>query len=78
MATAMGLRSGQGPGSGQHGLGAYLSNPPLLQGADYEEFKTTAQKVEDVPFAQTTDAKVAKAAGLTKPGIAVLKNFVGG
>ena len=55
--------------------------PPLLlaiQGDSYEEFKSTAQKVEDVPFVQTTDAKVAKAAGLTKPGISAIKNFVGG
>jgi hypothetical protein len=48
-----------------------------LQGAEYDEFKSTATKIEDVFFAQTTDANAAKAAGLTKPGIAAVKNFAG-
>jgi hypothetical protein len=51
---------------------------PNPQGADYETFKGVAQKIEDVVFVQTTDAAVAKAAGLTKVDtIAAVKNFVG-
>ncbi|GAX73180.1 hypothetical protein CEUSTIGMA_g633.t1 [Chlamydomonas eustigma] len=48
-----------------------------LEGAEYEEFKSVALKTEDVPFVQTTDAAVAAAAGLEKPGISAVKNFVG-
>ena len=50
---------------------------PLPQGPEYEEFETTAKKIEDVPFVQTTDAAVAKAAGLDKPGLIAVKNLVG-
>jgi protein disulfide-isomerase A1 len=49
-----------------------------VQGAEYEEFKSVALKTEDVPFVQTTDSAVAKAAGLEEPGISAVKNFVGG
>ena len=48
------------------------------QGAEYEAFKSSAAKVEDVMFVETTDADVAKAAGITAaPGVALIKNFKG-
>ncbi|KAG1671463.1 hypothetical protein FOA52_003121 [Chlamydomonas sp. UWO 241] len=46
-----------------------------LEGAAFEAFKSFASKTEDVAFATTTDAAVAKAAGLTAVDtLAVIKN----
>lgn len=49
-----------------------------LKGEEYDAFFALAKKTEDVLFGQTTDADVAKAAGLTSsPSFAVIKNFEG-
>lgn len=48
-----------------------------FEGAAYDNFKSIAMKTEDVTFAQTTSADVAKAAGLSAEGVAVVKNFAG-
>ena len=58
-----------------------LSYPATLfnnkQGADYDAFIKVAKKSEDASFYETTDAAVAKAAGLSSPGVAVVTNFAG-
>lgn len=48
-----------------------------FKGADYDAFVKAAQKTEDATFLQTTDKEVAKAAGLTAHGVAVVNNFEG-
>ncbi|KAG2446641.1 hypothetical protein HYH02_008213 [Chlamydomonas schloesseri] len=49
-----------------------------LEGEVYNTFKSYAAKTEDVQFAQTTSADVAKAAGLdAHDTVAVVKNFAG-
>jgi protein disulfide-isomerase A1 len=48
-----------------------------LKGAEYDAFVKVAQKSEDGSFAETTDAAVAKAAGLAAPGVVVITNFEG-
>eukprot|EP00798_Chlamydomonas_sp_ICE-L_P013196 gene13196-19030_t len=48
-----------------------------LSGDDHATFTTVAGKIEDVAFLETTDAAVAKAAGLEAPGFVVIKNFAG-
>jgi hypothetical protein len=55
-------------------------HPPFLpspQGAEYDAFVKVAQKNEDATFFETTDAAVAKAAGLSAPGVVVVTNFPG-
>jgi protein disulfide-isomerase A1 len=53
---------------------AYFS---AFEGAEYEAFKSVGSAIEDVVFVQTTDAAVAKAAGLTASGFVAIKNPVG-
>ena len=53
---------------------AYFS---AFEGAEYEAFKSVGVAIEDVVFTQTSDAAVAKAAGLTAPGFVAIKNPVG-
>ncbi|KAG1668907.1 hypothetical protein FOA52_016076 [Chlamydomonas sp. UWO 241] len=48
-----------------------------LEGDAYSAFAAVAAKTEDVGFAQTTDAAVAAAAGLTSEGVVVIKTFKG-
>lgn len=48
-----------------------------LEGADYDTFKGVAQKIEDVTFVETSNKDVAAAAGLTKAGVSIIKNFPG-
>jgi protein disulfide-isomerase A1 len=51
------------------------THAPPRQGAAFDAFKSFAMGTEDVAFATTTDAKVAKAAGLTAVDtMAVIKN----
>jgi hypothetical protein len=47
------------------------------QGDAYEAFIAVAQKSEDATFVETTKKDVAKAAGLSAPGVAVITNFEG-
>lgn len=47
------------------------------QGAEYDAFVAVAKKSEDATFLQTTNKDVAKEAGLTAPGVAVITNFEG-
>ncbi|KAI8468718.1 MAG: protein disulfide isomerase 1 [Monoraphidium minutum] len=47
------------------------------KGDAYDAFVKAAQKSEDVPAFETTDAAVAKAAGLTKPGVVVIATHEG-
>jgi len=47
------------------------------KGDAYDAFISVAQKSEDAVFVQTTKKDVAKAAGLTAPGVAVITNFEG-
>jgi protein disulfide-isomerase A1 len=48
---------------------------PKQKGAEYDAFIKVAQKSEDASFYETTDAAVAKAAGLAAPGVSVITNF---
>lgn len=48
-----------------------------FEGAEYEAFKSVGVAIEDVVFTQTSDASVAKAAGLMAPGFVAIKNPVG-
>ena len=49
-----------------------------VQGPEYEAFKSAAAKTEDAVFLETTEDKVAGAAGIeTAPGVSVIKNFKG-
>ncbi|KIY97413.1 prolyl 4-hydroxylase, beta polypeptide [Monoraphidium neglectum] len=48
-----------------------------LKGDAYDAFVKAAQKTEDVPAFETTDSAVAKAAGLTAPGVAAVVNHEG-
>lgn len=50
----------------------------VLQGDAYDAFISVAQKSEDAVFVQTTKKDVAKAAGLSSAGVAVITNFEGG
>lgn len=51
----------------------------FMQGPEFDALKGVAEKVEGVAFAYTTDAAVAKSAGLETAGsLAAVKNFVGG
>jgi hypothetical protein len=54
-----------------------MHHPSPPQGADYDAFVKVAQKSEDATFLETTDADVAKAAGLSAAGVVVLTNFAG-
>jgi protein disulfide-isomerase A1 len=47
------------------------------KGDAYDAFISVAQKSEDAAFVQTTKKDVAKAAGLSAPGVAVITNFEG-
>lgn len=49
----------------------------LLQGAEFDAFVKVAQKNEDATFLQTKDKDIAKEAGLTAAGAAVITNFDG-
>lgn len=49
----------------------------LLQGDAYDAFISVAQKSEDAVFVETTKKDVAKAAGLSSTGVAVITNFEG-
>lgn len=53
---------------------AYFS---AFEGPEYEAFKTVGSSIEDVIFIQTTDAAVAKAAGLNAPGFIAIKSSAG-
>ncbi|KAJ9506014.1 hypothetical protein QJQ45_016668 [Haematococcus lacustris] len=60
------------------------SNPVIVlgyfkeaKGDEYEAFKTAGAKTEDVTFVETTSSEVAAAAGLSEPGLTVVKNFKG-
>lgn len=48
-----------------------------LQGDAYDAFISVAQKSEDAVFVETTKKDVAKAAGLSSAGVAVITNFEG-
>ncbi len=50
----------------------------VAQGDAYDAFIGVAQKSEDAVFVQTTKKDVAKAAGLSSAGVAVITNFEGG
>lgn len=50
----------------------------MSQGDAYDAFISVAQKSEDAVFVQTTKKDVAKAAGLSSAGVAVITNFEGG
>lgn len=56
---------------------AFFMRVLLVQGDAYDAFISVAQKSEDASFVQTTKKDVAKAAGLSSPGIAVITNFEG-
>lgn len=64
-----------------YSTGIRIKSQPFLlhrtQGDDYDAFIKVAQKSEDATFYETTDAAVAKAAGLSAPGVVVLTNFEG-
>jgi len=47
------------------------------KGDAYDAFISVAQKSEDAAFVQTTKKDVAKAAGLSSPGVVVITNFEG-
>jgi hypothetical protein len=49
----------------------------LPQKGDVEEYRKMGELSEDVPFTETSSTEVAKAAGLSKYGYAVIKNFKG-
>lgn len=49
----------------------------LPQGDAYDAFISVAQKSEDATFVETTKKDVAKAAGLSSAGVAVITNFDG-
>lgn len=51
--------------------------PITLQGDAYDAFISVAQKSEDATFLETTKKDVAKAAGLSSAGVAVITNFEG-
>lgn len=56
-------------GCGAHSL--------MLQGDAFDAFISVAQKSEDATFVETTKKDVAKAAGLSSAGVAVITNFEG-
>jgi len=46
-----------------------------LEGDAYTAFRTVAETTDSVAFAETTDKAVGKAAGLSKAGVVIIKNF---
>jgi hypothetical protein len=57
---------------------AHIHTHTRTQGDAYDAFVKAAQKTEDVLAFETTDSAVAKAAGLTAPGVAAVVNHEGG
>jgi len=49
----------------------------VSQGDAYDAFTSVAQKSEDAVFVQTNKKDVAKAAGLSSAGVAIITNFEG-
>lgn len=49
----------------------------VSQGDAYDAFVSVAQKSEDAVFVQTNKKDVAKAAGLSSAGVAIITNFEG-